>query len=132
MAPRGALLTLCLLLGGCASCFEYGNYCGMDRTGNGGRKAPIDAIDCACKLHDTCYGTPDDPVRCCDAAFVARLKRARCSTPGLAQSVYRELAIAYFSIPVAWRAFTGFHSPACKEPEGKEKERIRELLARDG
>lgn len=112
---RYSLLLMVALSTGCASAFEYGNYCGLERSDPTGRKPAIDAIDCACKVHDACYRTPDDPVACCDAALVRRLMRARCTTSGFRSALYRELAIFYFSIPLALRNVTGFHSPSCKE-----------------
>jgi len=101
----------------------YGNYCGFQNTPcteNSFRKAPVDALDAACKRHDQCW-CKSGPLDCgCDASLLESARAARKAQASAPSSSDVEAAramagaiVAYFNIaPCVCRERT-FCVPTC-------------------
>lgn len=77
----------------------YGRYCGFSRNGPG---APIDEVDAACALHDSCIPTFKSAcipgrIKSCNLIFCGLVAAADCSTspdPTKCQNAKRDILLA--------------------------------------
>lgn len=69
----------------------HGNYCGINRKGDGYKKKPVDALDEACRRHDRCYDMWGRATCSCDKRLAADALKV---APTLKTSKARENAVA--------------------------------------